>query len=549
MPIIQFFISILISLVPSDNSSIKNSVYSYQKFAKGCVYHDVNENEVMDEGEVGIANVYVSNGVDIVKTDNGGKYKIPISDDAIIFVIKPRDWMTPVDKLNLPRFYYIHKPGGSPDNFVYRGVEATGALPENINFPLYAEKGKSKFKMIVFGDPQPYSLEEVDFFSENIVSELVGVKGVEFGMTMGDIVGDNLDLLKPMNQAVAKIGVPWYNVLGNHDVNFQADRDELSDETFERVYGPPNYAFVYGDVHFIVVDNVIMNAPVGDRGYVGGLRPDQIEFVKNYLKLISKDDLIVLTMHIPLVQHERFRESDQKKLFALLSEFPHTLSISAHSHTQNNTFFHEESSHWQGEVPHHHFNVGTTSGNWWNGVRDENDIPLTMMRDGTPNGYSYITFNGTNYIIDWKVSGKSENYRMNIHTPRGVSEEASASTNISVNFFNGSEQSELSFRVLGETGWNQMEKVSDQDPYYSLIYERFSDFNSIKLKDQWENNPELKNKPYPLIKRMYEASNSTHLWQSEIGKNLTEGIHVIEVKAKDRYDREFKDFHTLRIVK
>ena len=348
MLITEFFISILISLLPSDNSSIKNSVYSYQKFAKGCVYHDVNENEVMDEGEVGIANVYVSNGVDIVKTDNGGKYKIPISDDAIIFVIKPRDWMTPVDKLNLPRFYYIHKPGGSPDNFVYRGVEATGALPENINFPLYAEKGKSKFKMIVFGDPQPYSLEEVDFFSENIVSELVGVKGVEFGMTMGDIVGDNLDLLKPINQAVAKIGVPWYNVLGNHDVNFQADRDELSDETFERVYGPPNYAFVYGDVHFIVVDNVIMNAPVGDRGYVGGLRPDQIEFVKNYLKLISKDNLIVLTMHIPLVQHERFRESDQKKLFALLSEFPHTLSISAHSHTQNNTFFHEESSHWQG---------------------------------------------------------------------------------------------------------------------------------------------------------------------------------------------------------
>lgn len=549
MLIIQFFISILISLLSSDNSSIKNSVYPYQKFAKGFVYHDVNENEVMDEGEVGIANVYVSNGVDIVKTEKGGKYKIPISDDAIIFVIKPRDWMTPVDKLNLPRFYYIHKPGGSPDNFVYKGVEATGALPENINFPLYAEKGKSKFKMIVFGDPQPYSLEEVDFFSENIVSELVGVKGVEFGMTMGDIVGDNLDLLKPMNQAVAKIGVPWYNVLGNHDVNFQADRDELSDETFERVYGPPNYVFVYGDVHFIVVDNVIMNAPVGDRGYVGGLRPDQIEFVKNYLKLISKDDLIVLTMHIPLVQHERFRESDQKKLFALLSEFPHTLSISAHSHTQNNTFFHEESSHWQGEVPHHHFNVGTTSGNWWNGVRDENDIPLTMMRDGTPNGYSYITFNGTNYIVDWKVSGKSENYRMNIHTPRGVSEEASASTNITVNFFNGSEQSELSFRVLGETGWNKMEKVSKQDPFYSLIYERFSDFSSMKLKDQWENDPDLKNKPYPLIKRMYEASNSTHLWQSEIGKNLTEGIHVIEVNAKDRYDREFKDFHTLRIVK
>jgi len=543
--------TLLILDYPFKNSeylySIVNPFNNEKKVAKGAVYHDINGNKTMDNNEPGIPNVYVSNGVEIVKTDKNGKYSIPISDDAIIFLIKPKDWMTPVNELNLPQFYYIHKPYGSPENFTFKGVNATGPLPKNINFPLYAERGKSDFKMIVFGDPQPYNLEEVDFFSENIVSELVGIKGVEFGMTMGDIVGDNLDLLNPINQAVSKIGVPWYNVLGNHDVNFQADRDELSDETFERIYGPPNYAFVYGDVHFIVVDNVIMNDPVGDRGYIGGLRPDQIEFVRNYLKLVSRDDLIVLTMHIPLVQHERFRESDQKELFSLLSEFPNTLSISAHSHTQNNTFFHQESSHWMGEVPHHHFNVGTTSGNWWNGLRDENDIPLNMMRDGTPNGYSFITFNGTNYIIDWKVSGKPDDYRMNIHTQRGIKVDSSSSALVTVNFFNGSEQSELSFRVLGETEWKKMEKVSTKDPFYSLIYERFENFNSLKIKEMWQKDPELKNKPYPLIKRMYEANNSTHLWQSNIGKSLPEGIHIIEVNAKDRYGRLFKDYHSIRI--
>ena len=543
--------TILILVYPFKNveylHSIPNLLNNKKNMAKGAVYHDINGNNTMDNNEPGIPNVYVSNGVEIVKTDKNGKYSIPVSEDAIIFVIKPRDWMTPLNELNLPQFYYIHKPYGSPNNFTFKGVDATGPLPKNINFPLYAERGKSDFKMIVFGDPQPYNLEEVDFFSENIISELVGIKGVEFGMTMGDIVGDNLDLLKPINQAVSKIGVPWYNVLGNHDVNFQADRDELSDETFERIYGPPNYAFVYGDVHFIVVDNVIMNDPVGDRGYIGGLRPDQIEFVRNYLKLVSRDDLIVLTMHIPLVQHERFRESDQKELFSLLSEFPNTLSISAHSHTQNNTFFHEESSHWIGEVPHHHFNVGTTSGNWWNGLRDENDIPLNMMRDGTPNGYSFITFNGTNYIIDWKVSGKPDDYKMNIHTPRGIKVDSSSSTLLTVNFFNGSEQSELSFRVLGETELKKMEKVSAKDPFYSLIYERFENFNSLKIKELWEKDPELKNKSYPLIKRMYEANNSTHLWQSKIGKSLSEGIHIIEVHAKDRYGRLFTDYHSIRI--
>jgi len=545
--------TLLILVYPFKNAeylhSIIDQINKEKKIAKGFVYNDINGNKTMDNNEPGIPNVYVSNGVDIVKTDKNGKYSISISDDAIIFVIKPRDWMTPVNELNLPQFYYIHKPYGSPENFTFKGVNPTGPLPNNINFPLYAERGNSNFKMIVFGDPQPYNLEEVDFFSENIISELVGIKGVEFGMTMGDIVGDNLDLLKPINEAVSKIGVPWYNVLGNHDVNFQADKDELSDETFERVYGPPNYAFVYGDVHFIVVDNVIMNDPVGDRGYVGGLRPDQIEFVRNYLKLVSRDDLIVLTMHIPLVQHERFRESDQKELFSLLSEFPNTLSISAHSHTQNNTFFHEESSHWKGEVPHHHFNVGTTSGNWWNGLRDENDIPLNMMRDGTPNGYSFITFNGTNYIIDWKVSGKSDDYRMNIHTPRGIKVDSSASTLVTVNFFNGSEQSELSFRVLGETEWKKMEKVSAKDPFYSLIYERFENFNSLKIKEMWQKDPLLNNKPYPLIKRMYEANNSTHLWQSKIGTSLSEGIHIIEVNAKDRYGRSFTDYHSIRILR
>ena len=188
--------TLLILVYPFKNNeylhSIIDQINKEKKIAKGFVYNDINGNKTMDNNEPGIPNVYVSNGVEIVKTDKNGKYSISISDDAIIFVIKPRDWMTPVNELNLPQFYYIHKPYGSPENFTFKGVNPTGPLPNNINFPLYAERGNSNFKMIVFGDPQPYNLEEVDFFSENIISELVGIKGVEFGMTMGDIVGETL---------------------------------------------------------------------------------------------------------------------------------------------------------------------------------------------------------------------------------------------------------------------------------------------------------------------------------------------------------------------
>lgn len=519
-----------------------------QQTAKGFVFHDTNKNRIKEEAEKGIPEVAVSNGIDIVLTDENGAYEIPVSDDAVIFVIKPKDWMTPLNEENLPQFYYLHKPNGYPENFKFKGVEPTGNLPDEINFPLYPEESSKSYKMVVFGDPQPYNIEQIDFLADDIISELIGKHELEFGITMGDIVGDNLDLFSPINQAVAKLGIPWYNVLGNHDINYMAPSDELSDETYESVYGPATYAFVYGDVHFIVVDDVIHESVAGSRKYIGGLRPDQFEFVSNYLELVPKNHLIVLNMHIPLVQHgESFRQSDQKKLFDLLKDFPHTLSISAHSHVHNNSFFHQDSTDWQQAKPHHHFNVGTTSGSWWNGMRNELDVPHTLMRDGTPNGYSFITFNGTDYVIDWKVAGSPTGHQMNIHRPRSIVAHQLDTVLLTVNFFNGSEQSKLAYRIKGISGWTAMEKVDKYDPYYLKIDQRWKRFKEIKLREKWletagpKETPPGTPMPAPRI--------STHLWEANIGSNFPTGRHVIEVRARDRYGRVFTDVSTLRVVK
>ena len=519
-----------------------------QKQAKGFVYHDVNENRIKDNAEKGIAGVAVSNGVDIVQTNKEGFYEIPVSDETIVFVIKPKDWMTPVNEDNLPRFFYLHKPNGTPDNFKYKGVEPTGELPDEINFPLISEKSSNEFKMVVFGDPQPYNIEQVDFVAEDIVTELIGRTDLEFGMTMGDIVGDDLDLFSPLNQAVSTIGIPWYNVLGNHDINYMAPNDQLSTTTYERVYGPATYAFVYGDVHFLVLDDVIHEDKAGSWKYVGGLRPDQMQFVANYLSIVPKEDLVVLTMHIPLAQHgETFRQSDQKKLFDLLEDFPNTLSISAHTHVHDNRFFHEGSSDWQQATPHHHFNVGTTSGSWWNGLRNETDVPHTMMRDGTPNGYSFISFKGTEYIIDWKVAGSPADHQMNIHVPRGIVAKSNNETLLTVNFFNGSEQSELEYRIKGLTEWEKMEKVEKFDPYYVKISQRWDNFKKLNIQELWKADTTLAKQTFPGTP-INRPQNSTHIWEANIGTDWPLGRHVIEVKAKDRYGRTFTAYHTMRVT-
>ena len=95
MNTLTLIISILISSFISSHKISSKFFNSYEhislslidKTAKGYVYNDRNENLRMDEGEQGIEGVYVSNGVDIVKTDKNGKYKISVSEDAIIFVI------------------------------------------------------------------------------------------------------------------------------------------------------------------------------------------------------------------------------------------------------------------------------------------------------------------------------------------------------------------------------------------------------------------------------------------------------------------------------
>ncbi|MCG8696418.1 MAG: calcineurin-like phosphoesterase C-terminal domain-containing protein, partial [Bacteroidales bacterium] len=242
-----------------------------------------------------------------------------------------------------------------------------------------------------------------------------------------------------------------------------------------------------------------------------------------------------------------FRKSDQKKLFELLKDFPHTLSISAHSHSHNNEFFHEGSSDWQQATPHHHFNVGTTSGSWWSGMRIENDIPHTMMRDGTPNGYSFISFKGTEYIIDWKVAGSPANHKMNIHVPRGIVANSADTTMLTVNFFNGSEQSTLQYRIKGLTDWKPMKKVDKYDPYFEIIAQRWQKLDEINLKELWEAEPALNDEVFPWAK-LPQSKKCTHLWEANIGTNWPVGRHIIEVRANDRYDRIFTAYHTLRVT-
>lgn len=500
-----------------------------QSYVRGYVFEDANRNGRKDRKEKGIPGVSVSNGVAVATTDQDGEYQLPVGDDNIIFVIKPSGFKVPLNEKNQPQFYYIHKPGGHPASFKYKGSPPTGKLPGRLNFALQRAEEPEEFTALIFGDPQPYTRKEVDHFARGIVDEVAGIRNVHFGLSLGDLVGDDLELHGPYIDATRRIGIPWYNVMGNHDMNYDASADSLSDETFEYNFGPANYSFNYGKVHFIILDDILYPDPRDGKGYLGGFREDQLEFIENDLKLVEKDKLIVLAFHIPLQSNgDSYRLKDRQRLFDLLKNYPHTLSLSAHTHLQRHNFYSKEDG-WQQDKPHHEYNAGTTSGDWYSGELDQEGIPVSTMRDGTPKGYAFIRFEGNQYVIDYKAAGKPKEYQMEIYSPRVIPHSTRTSAGIYVNFFMGRGNDTVEYRI-GEGDWRRMNYVEDTDPSYNALLYRWDITESLMPG-----------------RRPSNAVRSTHLWRAGFPAGLSLGEHIIEVRATDMFGRQFTERKIIKV--
>ena len=502
-----------------------NQIMPADELARGVVFQDNNENRQYDPMDTPLENIRVSNGREIVSTDSAGKYELPIDDDDILFVIKPRGWRTPLSTDKLPQFYYVHKPHGSP-KLAYPGVEPTGPLPASVDFPLYPQQEPDQFRALMFGDPQPKNEKEVGYIAHDVVQELIGTEA-SFGVTLGDIVSDDLSLFEPLTQSIALIGIPWYNVIGNHDVNSDARNDHHSDESFERVFGPAYYSFDYGPVHFLVLDDVEWFIPEdgGSGSYRGGLGTDQMSFIRADLRQIPPDQLVVLMMHVPLVDVH-----DRHELYRLIEQRPFCMSISAHVHRHVHRWIDHEDG-WRGPEPHHHVMNVTVSGSWWRGNRDDRGIPHTLMADGAPNGYSIMEFDGTRYDLRFKAAGRPAEYQMEIHAPDAVPLENIPYTVIYANVFNGSSRTKVELRWGDQETWIEMERVLEVDPGYRQVYnleQSVVDKNWLYL-------------PTPKI--------STHLWRAQLPSDMGPGAHLLQVRATEHQGQIHQARRAIRITR
>jgi hypothetical protein len=469
------------------------AVRGISPLVSGTVFEDRSGTGVRRSGDRGLAGIMVSNGREVVLTDEGGRYALRAEAGDHVFVIKPRDWSLPKSSGCVP-FSYLHHSESAPS--------------PSIDFPLRKTPEPSRFEALLFADVQPSNAAELGYFEDLVRNSVVGTSAA-FALNHGDVMGDDLSLFPAYRRVIGETGVPWYHCPGNHDMDSDRADPRHAFETWKREIGPTHFAFRYAGATFILLNNVVYaghgRSFAGGRTYRGLIGERQLLFVENVLRHVPKDDLVVLSMHIPLVSFEDPESTsdttaDRAALIRLLSGRPHRVSFAGHSHTTEHHYL-GNADGFDGVRPHHHHVLTAASGSWWSGAVDARGIPVSDSRDGSPKGYHVMSVDGADYTTRFVPFAALASPQMRLIVREGT---------LVADVFDGGPATQVVYEIEGGAPASVMTRTRAPDPYIVESYAR-----DAHLSKPWVK---------PAI--------SSHVWTAPLDGKMAGGQHRITVRAR-----------------
>ncbi len=465
----------------------------------------------------GIPGVKVSNGKEVVLTNKEGRYELPRhGQEGVVFICKPSGYRLPTNAHNQPQFFCFLRPSGSPQAEQLQ-YPAFPAIPEreSIDFELLPAENKRHFRAVFFGDIQPKTSQDIQFFRQLIVNHLLNEE-MDFFVPLGDIAWDGLSLYPEIREALASVQRPYFPVCGNHDINFRARQPAWSRETFQRYFAPSYYSFDQGDAHFVVLDDIGYRGwdeATDSKGYIEGrLSEQQLQWLSNDLALVPKDRLLVLLMHIPIytdiLPEDDYRNiQNRDKLFELLQGRENLLALAAHTHFIEQVKM--ERAGWAENARFQHIICGAACGAWWKGPRDWQGLPVRLGMDGAPNGYWIFDFDGSNYNYRFQAAGSPAREQIGWRYPiEGPLAACTDGCHIIANVYAASPEATVTVQI-GDATPRTMERSVMPDPLVLHFLEKFAD-------------------EYP---NWMKPRDCAHLWKAPMPANLPPGTHYLSIRA------------------
>ncbi len=405
----------------------------------------VLKGRVSCEGEA-LSNVAVTDGQTFVLTDNQGRYSIPFPDTNARFVyISTPSGYIPHDSLGIPLFY----------KRISREKE------REYNFEVKKNpKNDERHVLIVHSDPQFYKKENFDVYSsivEDCKQTINQYEDVDvFGIDCGDLVGDRPQLYPQYVEELNKAGVPFYRVLGNHDMNYGGRSHETSTHTYNDTFGPDYYSFNRGNVHYIVLNNVFY---IGrDYFYMGYITEKLFKWLEQDLSNVPDGSTVFISMHIPA----RLTEEQQPFVYDGESINSQTINASAlfkmlepfNAHILTGHMHYNKNIIYRDNLYEH--NTAAVCGTWWQG-----DYCL----DGTPLGYAVYEIDGDDVKWYYKSSGYPRDYQMRAYN---IGENKDLPADITVNIWNWDKNWEVEWYENGQYR-GEMKRFEGVDPAVAIM--------------------------------------------------------------------------------
>jgi hypothetical protein len=298
----------------------------------------------------------------------------------------------------------------------YRALDPGDGDTVSVRFDLQPlERSDEEHAFLMLADPQTGVEDEMEELHAQTVPDVrdtVRALGdrLTFGIGGGDLVFDNLSLFSGYERAVKKMGIPFLQPVGNHDLNFDAPSDPASTATYRHHFGPEYYSFDRGAVHYVVLDDVYWSGSDGfgnnNDDYLGHLDATQLAWLKQDLALVEEGRTIIVFTHIPPLSTAYRRAGEESPpvgamiinrdaLYELLDPYDAHI-VSGHTH---------ENEHRSAASPHEHV-VGTVCGAWWTGP---------ICYDGTPRGYAVYEVDREDIMWRYKSTGRGADHQMRLY--------------------------------------------------------------------------------------------------------------------------------------
>ena len=258
---------------------------------------------VLCEGKP-LAEVPVSDGVHIVKTDSLGRYAIASHKwQNTVFVITPSGYEPECRKRILPRFWALLKKKREVaeehdfhlrkcDQRNHRIIFMSNIFLQNSNDDLLQFKKKTI--------PAARQINDEVKDSTAVYTILLGdISNCSTWYSREFDVGDAVSL-------VASLRYPTmlYTVMGDQDNDGAVPGTGLTDYKAERQYvyscGPKYYSMNIGDIHYVVLDNTVFRNEAGKGKY-----PPEIVGKRNYDRFVTADQLAWLRKDLELIADKR----------------------------------------------------------------------------------------------------------------------------------------------------------------------------------------------------------------------------------------------------